>query len=1125
TLATTTDNDVPVGRGGWVERDVPNFLLSGGTTYLLILRSPNTVNSANAWIWHALVAETGYEGCTYDGANSVLTSSANAGSSWSDIATRDAPFVLVRYPHWTQLESRSCTVNSPSNWVGIEGLSGTVQSVQVSWYLLDSWTDSVQVPANWLALDTWTGNGNSVAPSWLQLDLWTSSVQTIPQWCQLEAEACAVGTLAGWAAVDSWVCGANSVTPIWNLLEPWSGAVNTLVGWDPLDSWTSQVQATAAWSTVDSWTGTASSVSPSWSLLESCSGAVQTTAQWGQLDSWDAAVRVTVGWSTIEIWAGSVSTVPSSWQPLDYCSCAVQATAVWSTLDSWAGIAGSVPPTWQQLDSWTGAVQSAPTHWYLLESCSAAAQSVPCWNLLESRGGAISGLVAWLQVESLSGSVGTVPVWSALDQSTGSVTAPAAWFEVESWTGTVCAPLPVPTKPLLRRPENGAVVWDEVEVCFEWENAQYAENHRIEVALDANFTQLVDNETLVAENRWIKPLGYREGTYYWRVVAVGLGGENTSDTRVFYSRWRPIYGNQFAHSSDFDYQLDSTSENLSFRFQPPESKTVENVSLYVSALVGTPTYVVGIASDSSGLPGPFLSSSTWVPSATGWCAVDLPNLTLSAGATYHLVVSPSSVDANNYASLRTLNYPNARYPYDQEISENLNVLYFEGGWRVERRTPTFMLNYTDGTSRGVPYRSTVARNINESYDQAQKFTPSENLVVDRLRVYIGKLTASPEGNLQWAIRVEGQTSDLYSGTFALPTDNDIPVGRGLWVEREVSDFTLQAGITYRLILRSRTTTSANSWVWYTSRADDSSWTYQGWSSVHSTYDVLADAWTDYSTIDAPFLFVLSSQWRRLEEWSASTSTSAGWMGVEGWLGTATGAASWAPVEGWQGAMGSVGSWVFLGQWSGSCGSLAGWSWLDSWQGSVLAPFYGWIQLEAWTCLVSTVVEWRQAEGWSGMVGARAGWEPLEGWTGTAGAVAGWWVIEVWSGSAGAPCSWCLLELWGGFVEGYASWQAVETRSGEVSAISLWRPLESWIEEIGGPAWWRLVETWQGGISSITPGWFGLEVLASSCGAWANWFEVESWLCGLSGLGWWRTIDSWSGSLSGPSEWQPFENWT
>ncbi|MEM2674848.1 MAG: hypothetical protein QXW77_04365, partial [Candidatus Hadarchaeales archaeon] len=557
TLATTTDNDVPVGRGGWVERDVPNFLLSGGTTYLLILRSPNTVNSANAWIWHALVAETGYEGCTYDGANSVLTSSANAGSSWSDIATRDAPFVLVRYPRWTQLESRSCTVNSPSNWVGIEGLSGTVQSVQVSWYLLDSWTDSVQVPANWLALDTWTGNGNSVAPSWLQLDLWTSSVQTIPQWCQLEAEACAVGTLAGWAAVDSWVCGANSVTPIWNLLEPWSGAVNTLVGWDPLDSWTSQVQATAAWSTVDSWTGTASSVSPSWSLLESCSGAVQTTAQWGQLDSWDAAVRVTVGWSTIEIWAGSVSTVPSSWQPLDYCSCAVQATAVWSTLDSWAGIAGSVPPTWQQLDSWTGAVQSAPTHWYLLESCSAAAQSVPCWNLLESRGGAISGLVAWLQVESLSGSVGTVPVWSALDQSTGSVTAPAAWFEVESWTGTVCAPLPVPTKPLLRRPENGAVVWDEVEVCFEWENAQYAENHRIEVALDANFTQLVDNETLVAENRWIKPLGYREGTYYWRVVAVGLGGENTSDTRVFYSRWRPIYGNQFAHSSDFDYQLDS----------------------------------------------------------------------------------------------------------------------------------------------------------------------------------------------------------------------------------------------------------------------------------------------------------------------------------------------------------------------------------------------------------------------------------------------------------------------------------------------------------------------------------------------------------------------------------------
>lgn len=87
---------------------------------------------------------------------------------------------------------------------------------------------------------------------------------------------------------------------------------------------------------------------------------------------------------------------------------------------------------------------------------------------------------------------------------------------------------PPPGSPVLSSPENNSTVGPTP--TFEWETGWWAENHRIEVATDINFTNVVDNVTVVGDNKWTKPSpGYGPGTYYWRVWAVNAAGENVSE--------------------------------------------------------------------------------------------------------------------------------------------------------------------------------------------------------------------------------------------------------------------------------------------------------------------------------------------------------------------------------------------------------------------------------------------------------------------------------------------------------------------------------------------------------------------------------------------------------------------
>jgi len=87
----------------------------------------------------------------------------------------------------------------------------------------------------------------------------------------------------------------------------------------------------------------------------------------------------------------------------------------------------------------------------------------------------------------------------------------------------------LPTKPVLVSPTNGAKTNDNTPT-FQWTKGENAENHRLLVDNDLDFSSPVDNILLgAADNTWTKSApGYVDGTYYWSVVAINAAGENRS---------------------------------------------------------------------------------------------------------------------------------------------------------------------------------------------------------------------------------------------------------------------------------------------------------------------------------------------------------------------------------------------------------------------------------------------------------------------------------------------------------------------------------------------------------------------------------------------------------------------
>jgi hypothetical protein len=91
-----------------------------------------------------------------------------------------------------------------------------------------------------------------------------------------------------------------------------------------------------------------------------------------------------------------------------------------------------------------------------------------------------------------------------------------------------------PSQPQLQQPGNNSYTNDNTPV-LRWSVGQNADNHRLLVDNDPNFTSPEDNVLIGAsDNTWTKPApGYRDGTYSWKVIAIKGALENSSPVWTF----------------------------------------------------------------------------------------------------------------------------------------------------------------------------------------------------------------------------------------------------------------------------------------------------------------------------------------------------------------------------------------------------------------------------------------------------------------------------------------------------------------------------------------------------------------------------------------------------------------
>jgi hypothetical protein len=111
-----------------------------------------------------------------------------------------------------------------------------------------------------------------------------------------------------------------------------------------------------------------------------------------------------------------------------------------------------------------------------------------------------------------------------------------------TWTFEV-ALVVLPGKPVLLSPENNENVTQTV--TFEWVIGSNADNHRIEIDNDGDWTNgVVENENLgPVDNSYQTALPY--GSYRWRVWAVNESGENVSENTwqfTVVAIWNPMDG-------------------------------------------------------------------------------------------------------------------------------------------------------------------------------------------------------------------------------------------------------------------------------------------------------------------------------------------------------------------------------------------------------------------------------------------------------------------------------------------------------------------------------------------------------------------------------------------------------
>lgn len=336
-------------------------------------------------------------------------------------------------------------------------------------------------------------------------------------------------------------------------------------------------------------------------------------------------------------------------------------------------------------------------------------------------------------------------------------------------------------------------------------------------------------------------------------------------------------GNRFSvFGTEESSSLDTTNKKISFRFTAQNTKTVDELKVYISDTHNnqTPTYRYGLQADDNDSP-----SGTWLgedeegyadfqTNDIGWHAVELEEqVNITEGTIYHLVIEhhSGSINAGKSIKLRTLRPLNLIVPFDSSDDLNLMIRWSDNGgssWSDVNNTPVYMLIFDEGNpeAEGNPYHLADDKEVYGNHFKGEIFTYSDDTeFFNRLAVYVKKKPGEgygqiPENDLWVAIK------DMTTGEIMLDTvfisKNEITTDYQLHEIPLDPELTFIEGREYRFYLHSEGTSANCSYhIEHAQNIDqspDNDINYLALNGRYTDSDNAGGTWTTYDNQDTMF---------------------------------------------------------------------------------------------------------------------------------------------------------------------------------------------------------------------------------------------------------------------------------
>jgi hypothetical protein len=335
-----------------------------------------------------------------------------------------------------------------------------------------------------------------------------------------------------------------------------------------------------------------------------------------------------------------------------------------------------------------------------------------------------------------------------------------------------------------------------------------------------------------------------------RIVLTSVDGSNDLCTALLDDN--TIGNRQFGTASQSIGSMTATTSITGLRFTAQASKSVSSFSVYIQAVLDSPTYAFGIEYVGSN----YIYNGTYVggtsnyvnatPTATGWLNITLPSVaSLTSGTVYCITVRymNGTIGTSNYIALRRI----GAVPSSWRVSENtidpwLNTI---STGTVQARDPIFILSFNDTTYETMPFESSSYFTVYTTNWVSQKWNQTGTETIYGVNIPVIE-NASPT-SLNIVLRNVTGSADLLNLTISA---SEITT-TFLWYEKLFSSpITLYNGIQYRLIIQQSAGSSTNRYrVYYSSTTQSGDYTYRGNESVYSTSTTSGSSWTDINTND------------------------------------------------------------------------------------------------------------------------------------------------------------------------------------------------------------------------------------------------------------------------------------